>query len=220
MVPDFFLVGRCPRRAGGLFLPNEFSPVAKIIVYLNKKAHFVPPGQPNPEVAAKAVVDLGAEKPAVDPGAEKPIFCRVGECLYWHTDMNQVKRHRDSHFQYRYGFLCPNKTDTCPSIGSTFRRRDAVSAHCKRFPVCGNFLEANGGLIQSWGTPATEDDLQPYDPDFHKPYKAFDGQTRKGGLEEELRPYDPNPYKPYEMADGWTHRGGLETTTRDVSFRR
>jgi len=111
---------------------------------------------------------------------EKPIFCRVGTCRYWHMDPRQVKRHRDTHFERRYSFLCPNRA-TCPSRGGSFRRRDGVGVHCKRSPQCGDALRANGGTIWLKGTPATEEDLQPYDPTFHIPYERFDGRTGRGG---------------------------------------
>ena len=115
-----------------------------------------------------------------DLRGEEPFYCRVGDCRYWHTDSRQVKRHRDTHFERRYGFVCPNQA-TCPSRGGSFRRRDAVGAHCKRSPLCGDALEASNGMIWFWGTPATEGDLWPYDPKFHIPYKRFDGRTRRGG---------------------------------------
>jgi len=111
---------------------------------------------------------------------EVPTFCRVGTCRYWHTDFRQVKRHRDTHFEHRFGFLCPNQA-ACPSQGGDFRRCDGVGAHCKRFPLCGEVLKANGGRIQRWGNPATEEDLWPRNPMFHIPYKKFDGRTGRGG---------------------------------------
>jgi len=111
----------------------------------------------------------------INLGREMPIFCRIGNCQYWHIDTKQVKRHRNTHFRSRYGFLCPNRTDTCPSVGGDFRRSDGVNEHCKRSPECGAVLEAEGGEIGYWGTPATEEDLVPYDPEFHKPYRGFFG---------------------------------------------
>ena len=107
------------------------------------------------------------------------MFCRYRTCRYWHTDPRQVKRHRDTHFEHRYGFVCPSQA-TCPSQGGNFRRRDAVGAHCKRFLLCGDALKAGGGLIWLRGVPATEEDLQPYDPKFHIPYERFDGRTGRG----------------------------------------
>jgi len=115
-----------------------------------------------------------------DLRGEVPIFCRVGTCRYWHTDPGQIWRHRDTHFENRYGFLCPNQ-DTCPSQGSDFRCRDGVVAHCKGSSRCGVTLEADGEVIRCWGTPATEEDLRPNDPMFHIPYKGFDGRTGRGG---------------------------------------
>ena len=108
---------------------------------------------------------------------EKPIFCRVANCPYWHTELKQVKRHRDGHFWGRCGFFCPNRADTCPRLGKSFKRRDAVNVHCRKSPVCADVLEANNGGIHRWGTPVTEGDLRPYNPKFHVPYKIFDGRT-------------------------------------------
>lgn len=124
-----------------------------------------------------------------DPGAianlygDVPGFCRVKRCPYWHTDPKQLKRHRDNHFLDRHGYRCPNQTNTCPSPGWNYRRRDAVNVHCKRFEACGRALEANQGKIMYWGTPATERDLIPEDPSFHIPYKRFDGRkySHEGG---------------------------------------
>jgi len=39
--------------------------------------------------------DLGA---VADLHGEVPIFCRVGTCLYWHTQLGQVKRYQGNHF--------------------------------------------------------------------------------------------------------------------------
>ena len=168
MVPEIFFVGGSLGRAGGLFLPNYFYS----IIYQNQKTRFVSPGQPDPKAAVNTIAELGGEE---------PVFCKVGDCLYWHTDPKQVKRHRNDHFWYRHSYLCPNQTDTCPHLGSDFRRREAVNAHCKRFSTCGDFLEANGGIIRRWGTPVTEQELRPYDPNFHKPYEIFDGRTGHSG---------------------------------------
>lgn len=128
-------------------------------------------GSDNKDCDCWAVADLHGEE---------PIFCRVRTCRYWHTDPRQVRRHRDNHFEHRYGFVCPNQA-TCPSLGGNFRRRDAVGVHCKRSPLCGDALKANGRRIQHWGTPATEEDLRSYDPNIHIPYKMFDGRTGRGG---------------------------------------
>ena len=167
MVPGTILTGRFLRRAG-LFLSNRFYAVAEPITYRNQKAHFVSPSQPDCEAAVKAVADL--DKKA-------PIFCRVGDCRYWHTDPKRVERHRDNHFQDRHVYLCPNQTGTCPALGGTFKRRDAVGVHCKRNPVCRKFLEANEGIISRRRVSVTEEELRPHDPDFHKPYETFDGRT-------------------------------------------
>ena len=115
-----------------------------------------------------------------DLHGEEAIFCRVANCRYWHTDPRQVRRHRDTHFGHRFGFVCPNEF-TCPSQGGNFRRRDAVNAHCKRSPLCGEALKANQGEILSWGTPTTEEDLRPRDPEFDVPYMRFDGRTGRSG---------------------------------------
>jgi len=154
-----------------LFLSNQFYVVAEPITYRNRKTHFVSPGQPNPEAAVKTVADLGEMA---------PVFCRVGDCRYWHTDPKTVKRHRDNHFQDGHVYLCPNQTGTCPALGGTFKRRDAVGVHCKRHPVCRKFLEANGGIISRRVVIVTEDELRPHDPNFHKPYEIFDGRTGRG----------------------------------------
>ena len=115
-----------------------------------------------------------------DLDGEAPHFCRVGRCLYWHTELKQVKRHRDTHFGDRYGWLCPNQTDSCKSQGADFRRRDAVNAHCRSRPECLEVLKANGGKIEYWGTPANDQDLVRYDPGgLHIPYRISDGRGRR-----------------------------------------
>jgi len=73
---------------------------------------------------------------------------RCRNCRYWRTDPRQVKRHRDTHFEHRFSFVCPNEF-TCPSRGGSFRRRDAVSVHRKRSLPCGEVLQANQGVIWS-----------------------------------------------------------------------
>ena len=95
------------------------------------------------------------------------------KCRYWHTSLKQVKRHRDSHFKDRYGYMCPDPS--CP--GKSFTRHDGVNRHCHDSPKCAKFLEVNGGKIECWGTPANETDLVPQNPEFHIPYYAFDGRT-------------------------------------------
>ena len=80
-----------------------------------------------------------------------PVFCRVELCLYWHTDSKQVRRHRNSHFPGRLGYLYPNKTSTCTGQGHGFKRRDAVKVHCRRSTECGRALLANNGRILQWG---------------------------------------------------------------------
>lgn len=116
----------------------------------------------------------------VDFRGGAPRFCRVGPCLYWHTVLKQVKRHRDTHFGVRYGWLCPNRTETCSSFGGDFRRRDQVSTHCRKFPVCGKALRDNFVKIECWGVPANDGDLVPYDPEYHIPYRIFDGRVGCG----------------------------------------
>lgn len=106
-----------------------------------------------------------------------PIFCRVGDCRYWNDTLKLVKRHRNGHFPGRFGYLCPNKMGTCPSRRSYFKRRDAVNAHCRRYADCREMLKANGGRVEHWGTPPNEEDLVPYDPAFHRPYRKFYGQA-------------------------------------------
>ncbi|KAF9643649.1 hypothetical protein BDM02DRAFT_1374627 [Thelephora ganbajun] len=110
-------------------------------------------------------------------GNKVPLFCRVGECLYWHTDPKQVRRHRNSHIEDHFGFLCPNQTITCPRLGRDFRRKDGVNVHCWKYPTCGEALRANKGKIRRWGTLPGKQELRPYDPAFHKPYRNFDGRT-------------------------------------------
>jgi len=151
-----------------LFLSNEFYAVAEPIIYRNRKTHFVSPGQPHPKAAVKTVANLDEKQ---------PIFCRVGECRYWHTDLKRIKQHRDSHL-WNLGYLCPNQKDNCPHSETIFTRRDAVISHCKQFPVCGKFLEANGGII-----PRPEEGLRPYDPNFHKPRETTGGWTGRGDVE-------------------------------------
>ena len=112
-----------------------------------------------------------------DLDGEEPAFCMVGDCRYWHMDPKQIRRHRDSHFSDRFGYLCPNQEGTCPSLGLHFRRRDSVNAHCKRYKACGDALKTNDRIIQCWGTPAAETDLRSYDPNFDIPYKKFDGRN-------------------------------------------
>jgi len=111
---------------------------------------------------------------------DDPLFCMVGDCRYWHTDPKQIGRHRDRHFSDR-GYLCPNQTDTCPSRGHRFSRSDAVNVHCKTYKMCGDSLEANNRVIQRWGSPVAGDDLRKYDPNFHIPYKFFDGRNGRSG---------------------------------------
>lgn len=114
----------------------------------------------------------------VDLRGEVPHFCRVGDCRHWHTELKQIKRHRDAHFEDRYGWMCPNQT-TCPSGGGNFRRKDAVNVHCRKHRGCSEALRANGGRIDRWGIPANEGDLVPYDPTFHIPYRGSDLRTRR-----------------------------------------
>ena len=122
--------------------------------------------------------DYGSNSGAVlDLGNKTPIFCRVGSCLYWHTDLKQVRRHRDGHFGDRYGYLCPNDAETCRKKGESFRRRDGVIAHCRTSPACAAALAFKGKKILHWGSPATDEDLVPYDPEFHKPDLNFYGGT-------------------------------------------
>ena len=104
-------------------------------------------------------------------------FCRVGPCIYWHTDLKQIKRHRDTHFEARYGWLCPNQTIACPWFGKNFRRRDQVHSHCKRFSQCRETLIRNGGKVECRGSPADDRDLVPYDPKYHVPYWGSDGRN-------------------------------------------
>ena len=108
-----------------------------------------------------------------------PHFCRVGDCPYWNTELKQVKRHRDTHIKARYGWLCPNQIGTCPSSGKDFRRRDAVSVHCRKFRACRETLKVNGGKIECWGSPANDGDLVPHDPGYHIPYRMYDGRIRR-----------------------------------------
>lgn len=115
-----------------------------------------------------------------DPDGDKPLYCMVGDCRYWHTDPKQIGRHRDSHFLDR-GYLCPNQTDTCPSRGRLFIRSDTVNVHCKTYIMCGNSLEAKNRVIQRWGSPVAGNDLREYDPNFHIPYKNFDGRNGRSG---------------------------------------
>jgi len=70
-----------------LFPPSESYLVAEPIIPRNQKTRFISPGQTDPKATIKT---------AADPDKEAPIFCWVGECLYWHTDLKQVNRHRDS----------------------------------------------------------------------------------------------------------------------------
>ena len=118
---------------------------------------------------------------------EEPVFCMVGDCRYWHTDPKQVRRHRDSHFLDRFGYLCPNQENTCPSLGLHFRRRDSVQAHCRRYKACGDILKGNSQIIPCQGTPAAEADLRPYNPNFHIPYKRSDGRSRRSGRKGQHR---------------------------------
>ena len=90
-----------------------------------------PPQIPQRTVTFRAVADLRGDVPH---------FCRMGGFFYWHTEPKQVKRHRDTHVSDRYGWLCPNWTGTCPSLGGNFRRRDAVHAHCRRSLACASVL--------------------------------------------------------------------------------
>ena len=48
-------------------------------------------------------------------------------------------------------------------------RRDEVNRHCHLFAQCAEFLEYNGRKIECEGDPASEADLEPYDPKFHTP---------------------------------------------------
>jgi len=113
---------------------------------------------------------------------DKHLFCMVEECRYWHTNSKQIKRHRDRHFYDRgFGYLCPNQTDTCPRPGHRFSRSDAVNVHCKKFKKCGEILKAKNRVVQHLGTPAMTKDLRPYDPNFHIPYKKYDGRNQRSG---------------------------------------
>ena len=129
---------------------------------------------PDSDASNPDIDDLG---PVADLHGRKPKFCRVGTCLYWHTNLGQVKRHQGYHFPGTFGYWCPNQTKTCPNFNEDFRRRDAVNAHCDRSLPCGIVLRANRGKIQQWGRTPSEQDLVPYDPDFHKPYRGSDGRT-------------------------------------------
>ena len=95
-------------------------------------------------------------------------FCRVGDCKYSHKVPRQVRRHRETHFPLRHGWFCPNRTVTCPSLGKDFRRRDAVKVHCDKYPACRKAFQAKNGEIQDWGDPVSEEDLVPYNPEFHQ----------------------------------------------------
>ena len=106
----------------------------------------------------------------VHPCGKTHHFCRVGQCLYWHTDSKQIWRHRNAHFRGRYGWLCPNRTDTCPNFKSDFARRDEVWEHCKKFSKCGDALRVNSGKIKCWGNPANNGDLVDYNPEYHISY--------------------------------------------------
>ena len=114
-----------------------------------------------------------------DLQSDVPVFCQVGRCRYWHTDRKQVKRHRDLHFSGRFWWLCPNETGTCPSPMWHFRRKDSVIKHCRKHPRCGVELEAKERNVRRQGEWASENDLAPYDPTFHIPYRNFDGRTRR-----------------------------------------
>ena len=72
--------------------------------------------------------DLGT---IVDLRGQVACFCRVGNCLYWHTDPKQVRRHWNTHFRDRFSYHCPNRTGTYPSELHKFSRRDGVNGHCK-----------------------------------------------------------------------------------------
>ena len=123
--------------------------------------------------------DNASDPLVLDLRGQVPRFCLVGQCLYWHTSATQVKRHRDTHFVDRYGWLCPNQTDTCRNRGGDFNRRDGVKAHCAKFPACREAFRANGGRVECWGTPANYGDLVPYNPQVHLPYRTSDGRKQK-----------------------------------------
>jgi hypothetical protein len=108
---------------------------------------------------------------------QKPFFCRVGQCLYWHTDAKQVRRHRGDHFSSRGGWSCPNRSETCDKWlgGYSFKRKDSVQAHCRRSTACGVALQATNGVVPRWGVPVTGQDLVRYDPTVHKPYQRTCG---------------------------------------------
>ena len=112
----------------------------------------------------------------VHPRDKEPHFFRVEQCTYWRMDSKQVWRHRITHFRHRYGWLCPNQTDTCPWFRGDFGRRDEVNKHCRGSHVYSEALRVNGGEIKSWGVPAGDGDLVPYDPEYHVPYRVFDGR--------------------------------------------
>ena len=112
-------------------------------------------------------------------------FCRIGACQFWHTDIGQVKRHRNRvHRGGQQGFLCPNQTGTCISSGRSFARRDGVKLHCKKYQDCSAALAAKGSKIDAWGSFVTHRDLVPYDPDYHKPYRSSDGRRPPKGLQQ------------------------------------
>ena len=126
-------------------------------------------------VAGASTAHVG-ESDVVQPAelaGQKPLFCLFEGCLYWHINSKQVRRHRQTHFSERSGFWCPNQSGSCSQqLGYSFGREDAVKEHCKRFPACMASLQANNNVVVRWGVPGTAQDLVPYDPLFHKPYRS------------------------------------------------
>ena len=104
---------------------------------------------------------------------KKPYYCRVEDCRSWHSSENWILRHRNSHFEN--GYLCPNLGHGCFGRGGSFKTKEGLFNHCRRFPNCNAALDAIGREVEMWGYSATEEDLVSLDPTFHKPYRQFFG---------------------------------------------